>query len=646
MKDKTKILVVDDDDSMLLILKDVLESGGYYVITCSDGLEAVKILSQSKFHIVVTDLRMPNMDGKNLLSEIKKMNQSIEVIMVSGQGDIDAAVEIMKRGAYDFITKPIDFKKMLNIIKQCEEKYLLTSENLELKERVAFFEVSQALNSTLKLKELLDVIIKSIQKVIQADQGSIMLIDKKQEKLFIKASFGLEGVIKDKKDFDFSNGLAGKVLEMDKPQILIDESGGSPLLKGFKGHSKINSSLFAPLKVKNKTIGIINLARTKITTRFNESDLSLLTIFAEQTATAIENAYLYKKLKDYNEIIKQEKEEIEAIIKNISDGIVVCDFSNKIILFNSSFQNLFGLNENSIMNNSFHNILKKDKFSDISYFIQKFNKSKKDFEESKFYVNIRGEKLHLRVTIAKLKADNYKKERTMLSFQDLTRLVQAQKVAAWRGMARSLAHEVKNPLTPILWAAEAILEKNTQHSKPHQEFMEKKCNTIIREVSRLQALISDFSLFAKHPEPDLKPESIEMLLEETLSLYSKLRNIKTTMNFQEKFPLVSIDKNMMKQVFINIIQNAIDAMPEGGELSIEGRVFSLGVISISFKDTGIGIPDKIMENLFDPYFTTKKKGTGLGLTITSQIISDHHGHIRFISKEKQGTTVVIDLPML
>lgn len=646
MKNKLNILIVDDDKKIQILLTKILEKEGYYAEKCGNGLEALEILAKAKFHIVITDLKMPGMDGNELLSRMKKMDETIEVILISAHShrDVDVAIEIMKKGAYDYVTKPFDRVKLLNTVENCAEKYFLKSKNLELKERIAFYEVSQALNSTLDLKELLNIIMKSIQKVIQADQGSIMLLDKKREKLFIKASFGLKEVLATEKDLDYRNGLAGGIIKMGKPQILINGLKEHQLFKKFKSYGQIKSSMVAPLKVKNKTIGLINITRTKIVTQLNQRDLSLLAIFAGHAAKAIENAYLYSKLKDYSTIIKQEKEEIEAIIENISDGIVVSDSSGKITLFNSSFKHLFRLHNNSIIHSLFNNVFHEERFKDLCDFIHDSNDSIHDFTERKFTINIKGENIQLRVTIAKMKTyRNGKGCYNILTFQDLTKLVQAQKVAAWQGMARSLAHEVKNPLTPILWAAEAILEKKSKYS---EQFIENKCNTIINEVNRLKNLISEFSSFAKHPEPDLKPGSIEEVLKETLLLYSNLSNIKITTNFPDKFPIVKIDKKMIKQVFINLIQNAIDAMPNGGELSINGEVLSIGVVSLIFQDTGKGIPEEIVDHLFDPYFTTKKNGTGLGLTITSKIISDHQGQIKVISNKNQGATIVIDLLVL
>lgn len=645
MKDKTKILVVDDDDSMLFVLKDALEREEYYVITCSDGSEAVKILSQVSFQIVITDLRMPNMDGNKLITEIKKINQAIEVIMISSERDFDTAVDVMKKGAYDFISKPVDLKKLMSSIKRCEEKIYLISENLELKERITFFELSQGLATILNMQELLDMIMESIQKVILIDQGSIMLLDKRTNSLFVKVSVGLDKVLPEIDYKEFREGPSWEVLKDENAVVIQNGIQTTPFSKEIKSNEKINSSMIVPLKIRNKIIGVVNLSRTKMKTAFGERDLSLLKIFAGHAAIAIENAYLYDKLKSYSKIIKQEKEEIETILKNISDGIVVSDRSNKIILHNNSFTKIFRLDKDSLNDKSLEKVFEKDKYSEMLSFIKKFDHSKENYMEMKFNMTIDGENVHLRVTIVNIEKQKNKEKLKIVAFQDLTRLVHSQKMAAWQNMARSLAHEVKNPLSPILWAAEGILEKNESSGALDEIYVEKKCNTIIKEVKRLKDLISEFSSFAKHHDPDLKSGSIGTVLEEVLSLYSNLSNIRIKKDLPSEFPVINMNENMMKQVFINIIQNAIDAMPDGGELYVKGTVLPDN-ISLSFKDTGTGIPDKIKEHLFNPYFTTKKNGTGLGLTILSKILTDHNGKIRIISNENEGTNFIVNLPVI
>ena len=168
-------------------------------------------------------------------------------------------------------------------------------------------------------------------------------------------------------------------------------------------------------------------------------------------------------------------------------------------------------------------------------------------------------------------------------------------------------------------------------------------NTIIKEVKRLQELVSDFSSFSKMPEIVLKPDRIERILEDVIAMYTGMPlNIKIKTRFHPDIPPVMVDAEMIKQVFINLIKNAIEAMPDGGELtiktiSLEDKVF------IEFTDTGIGIPPGIQGKVIDPYFTTKESGTGLGLTICSKIVSDHGGHIKIMSKENEGTTIIVIL---
>jgi len=167
---------------------------------------------------------------------------------------------------------------------------------------------------------------------------------------------------------------------------------------------------------------------------------------------------------------------------------------------------------------------------------------------------------------------------------------------------------------------------------------------IIRDVKRLQELVSKFSTFAKMPQVNLKADRVERVLQEAIDMYANTPlNVKIKTRLQPDIPLVRINAGMIKQVFINIIKNAIEAMPMGGNLTI--TTVSLDkMVLIEIADTGIGIPANIQDKVLEPYFTTKESGTGLGLTICSKIISDHGGHMKIISRENEGTTVIIALP--
>lgn len=239
-------------------------------------------------------------------------------------------------------------------------------------------------------------------------------------------------------------------------------------------------------------------------------------------------------------------------------------------------------------------------------------------------------------------------------YMNKNKLFEAEKMAAWSEVAKKLAHEVKNPLTPIKLAAERLLRSYRKNPDKFEGVLTSCSNTISSEVDRLKDLVNEFSKFARFPLTKLREENIVGLTEEIVSIY-KDSSPNISFNFKnhlgQKEYYVKIDKNQIKQVTINLIENAIEAVKEEiaePEISInitlitktDGRYFQL-----SIKDNGKGIPKKYQENIFDPYFSTKKRGSGLGLSIVKNIIEEHKGIIYFITKDNEGTTFFIEIPV-
>jgi nitrogen fixation/metabolism regulation signal transduction histidine kinase len=229
-----------------------------------------------------------------------------------------------------------------------------------------------------------------------------------------------------------------------------------------------------------------------------------------------------------------------------------------------------------------------------------------------------------------------------------SKLVQAEKIAAWQEIAQRLAHEIKNPLTPIKLAAQRILKKYTSEPGEFRKVLEPAVAAIVREVDSLNAMLGQFREFARLPMP--KPERVRIreVAEEAAAMYSTLSG-KVTIDCSRvgSESMVLADRAQLKQMFANLMKNAIQAMPDGGAITVasalvtmEGRSFC----RIWVRDTGQGIAEQIRDMVFRPYFTTKKEGTGLGLTIVERIVFDHAGSIRFESQKGVGTTFIIDLP--
>ena len=240
---------------------------------------------------------------------------------------------------------------------------------------------------------------------------------------------------------------------------------------------------------------------------------------------------------------------------------------------------------------------------------------------------------------------------TMIAELDSSRnkLVQAEKISAWREIAQRLAHEIKNPLTPIKLSAQRLLKYSRSGQENLQGVLESAVNAITAEVENLNKLLDEFREFSRLPEPEMQEVDLESLLKEVISMY---RNLSRKVDIEQKFFLEKInvraDPNQMKQVFANLLKNAVQAMPEGGRIDILTDLVQKGnnrYVRMQFRDSGSGIPEEVRGEVFEPYFTTKKDGSGLGLAIAQRIVFDHNGSMWFESKEGSGTTFIVELPL-
>jgi len=260
--------------------------------------------------------------------------------------------------------------------------------------------------------------------------------------------------------------------------------------------------------------------------------------------------------------------------------------------------------------------------------------------------------LNVAVTVATLKHDaqplGY-----VLVFEDLSELLKAQKQAAWREVARRVAHEIKNPLTPIALSAERIrrhLERNTPPDAASLKVLHSCADTISAAVETVRTLVDEFSTLARFPAAQPRPASINSIVETTLAMFSgRLDNIGFRIALSPDLPEVMADPEAIKRALANLIDNAVEAMQDAlfREIQISTALLaSRDAVEIVVADTGHGVTQELKERLFLPYFSTKRRGTGLGLAIVSRILEDHHGSIRVEENRPAGTRFILELPIV
>jgi two-component system nitrogen regulation sensor histidine kinase NtrY len=234
----------------------------------------------------------------------------------------------------------------------------------------------------------------------------------------------------------------------------------------------------------------------------------------------------------------------------------------------------------------------------------------------------------------------------VLVFDDVTPLIRAQRAAAWREVARRLAHEIKNPLTPIQLCAERLRRHFGGAAEPTRQLVDECTTTIVGEVESLKGLVDEFSQFARMPPPKMVPTDVNGLLGDALALYNGIfANVEFRRHLADGLPAVPADPEQIRRVVINLIDNAIEAMEQRGSIDVEtAHDEAAHVVRIVVADHGPGIPAAEREKLFLPYYSTKRRGSGLGLAIVRRIVSEHGGNIEISDNAPQGTRFAIVLP--
>ncbi len=237
-------------------------------------------------------------------------------------------------------------------------------------------------------------------------------------------------------------------------------------------------------------------------------------------------------------------------------------------------------------------------------------------------------------------------------FEDITDLLRAQKQTAWREVARRIAHEIKNPLTPIALSAERIrrhLERGTPPDAASLDVIRNCAETIRSSVETVRSLVDEFSTLARFPASQPRPSEINCIVNQALLMFDgRLDGIQVRRFLAPDLPRVQADPEAMKRAIANLVDNAAEAMQDALVKEIQISTLLLGVrdsVEIVVADTGHGVTSEVKERLFLPYFSTKGRGTGLGLAIVSRIVEDHHGSIRVEENSPVGTRFIVELPV-
>ncbi|MEA3493653.1 MAG: ATP-binding protein [Candidatus Margulisiibacteriota bacterium] len=518
-------------------------------------------------------------------------------------------------------------------------------------------EISQRIASVIKLEELTQLIVSSFIDMMKISEISFLLSDKEKEH-FRSVPISLPRYNKIEIDVDSPIvswlNSAKDILVRDE---IEDEIGRQEAL-GEVGNirrqsleevrdemERLGISVWVPIISKEELIGIIALGNKLSGDIFSTEDIGLLSTLGNQTAVALDNARLYDEvvnMKDYN----------EEILQSMVTGVMTVDTRGKIVTFNSMAERITGRNREEVLAKGCEDIWgRRGTIPNV------IANSLKD----RCYVNFESSiaspergLVPVAFTSTVLRDHLGKKIGALLTVRDLSEVKEleekvrrADKLTALATMSAGMAHEIKNPLSSMKVLSQLLPKKYDD-----MEFRKKFEEIVPREINRIDRIVESLLSFARATALTFEKANVNELLEENARYFqdqAKAVDVKITTIYAD-LPEIELDKGQLSQVFSNLMLNAIQAMSEGGELKVVSmpgkRVMDqLQTVSIKISDTGHGMPGETVNKLFDPFFTTKYGGTGLGLTISHNIVDGHRGYIDVESKVGKGTSFIITLPV-
>jgi PAS domain S-box-containing protein len=354
------------------------------------------------------------------------------------------------------------------------------------------------------------------------------------------------------------------------------------------------------------------------------------------------------QLSQANQALEERRRELETILETIPSGVVTLDRSGAILLANRAFAALIGLREaTALSGRQIETLFPPDCSEDLARVIRRSHRMGAASTEVEMHAQ--GRAAHLAVTSARLELGS-DKVGSVLVVEDTTELLRAQRQLAWKEVAQRVAHEIKNPLTPIALSAERI-KRHLDRSTEESPSVIRKCSEVILGcVGTLRGLVDQFAALAQFPAPQPRPCDMNRIVEDALLLFSgRLDGITLRKMLEPGLPQVMADPDAVKRALANLIDNAAEAM-QGSllrVLTVDTGLSADGMsVEVAVCDTGHGLTDEIRERLFLPFYSTKQRGTGLGLSIAAKIAQEHHGSIRAEANAPKGARFLLCLPVM
>lgn len=361
----------------------------------------------------------------------------------------------------------------------------------------------------------------------------------------------------------------------------------------------------------------------------------------------------HDELRKSNIEIEQRRRYMEIVLRDVGAGVISIDTDGRIRTINKSAEKILGIRAESVLGKKYDEILQTEHTILAKELVKAVNQAENHSITQQIKLTLHNETLTLLVKVAILRDEENRYLGMVVVLDDLTQLQKAQRAAAWREVARRIAHEIKNPLTPIQLSAQRLRKRYLNQFAQDGAIFDECTKIIITQVEELKNLVNEFSSFARMPAANPVPNNLNEILREAMVLYEEgHKQVHFDFKPDDQIPVFNLDKEQIKRVMVNLLDNAVAAVDavslqqRDGQIIVETRLDPfMNLARVEVADNGCGVSPEDKPLLFEPYFSTKASGTGLGLAIVNTIISDHDGYIRVKDNVPQGTRFIIELPI-
>jgi two-component system phosphate regulon sensor histidine kinase PhoR len=638
-----KVLIVDDRvENIEFIVDYVLKPHGYTHAAARDGAEGLRLARKERPDLMLLDMNMPKLNGIEVLEALRSEKIQIPVIMMTFHGSETLAVAAFRLGIRDYIVKPFQVEEMLEAIERALTEVRLRRErdeltarlvkvNRQLEQRVrelnALFGIGKSVTAVLDLEKVLSRLVEAAVYLTNAEEGSLLLVDKQTDELYMLAAQGFEDRIARAFRLRVEDSLAGRVVKTGEPLILHSDE-----THRIKTSYLVKALVYVPLKVKDRVSGVLGVDNRQTDRRFTQHDKQLLSALADYAAIALENARLFGEVGD-------ERAKLATILGSAEEPVLVTSGpDNRVLLANAAARRAFGLSATGEEGRPLAKLINNRQLAEFVAGVPEASPAQKDeifLDDGRVFY----------ATLTPIPDVGH-----AIIMQDITHLKELDRMKT--EFVSTVSHDLRSPLTSMTGYVHMLSAVGPLNEK-QQEFIAR----IVRGADHMAELINDLLDIGKIEAGlemalvacDLGDMTREMI--EQLKGQAAGKSHKLVYQGPAQPAMVLGDKLRLRQVINNLIGNAIKYTPAGGEIDATVQVKdSLALLSI--EDNGIGIPPADLPYIFDKFYrveaqeTADIQGTGLGLAICKSVVEKHGGRIWAESERGKGSIFRVALPRL